>query len=99
VSSAAERVAVAADAAHRLPEPLAEPRTTSAASKTSTARAVDRELADAAMRRISGGGALARAAYGALAAAAQELLTEGTATYAAGGVSNEALAAALAARA
>lgn len=39
------------------------------------------DLAAAGVRRVSTGGALARAAYGALVAAAQELQTAGTSTY------------------
>lgn len=38
-------------------------------------------LAEAGVRRVSTGGALAFAAYGALAAAGRELLTNGTSTY------------------
>ncbi len=40
------------------------------------------ELAEIGVRRISTGGFLARAAYGALVAAAQELLATGTSEYA-----------------
>jgi 2-methylisocitrate lyase-like PEP mutase family enzyme len=40
------------------------------------------ELASAGVRRVSTGGALARAAYGALLEAAHELLEQGTSTYA-----------------
>lgn len=40
-----------------------------------------RELTDAGVRRISTGGALGFAAYGALAAGARELLERGTATF------------------
>ena len=40
------------------------------------------DLASAGVRRVSTGGALARAAYGALLSAAQELLETGTSTYA-----------------
>jgi 2-methylisocitrate lyase-like PEP mutase family enzyme len=43
------------------------------------------ELAALGVRRISTGGALARAAYSAMMAGALELLTDGTSTYAAGG--------------
>lgn len=39
------------------------------------------ELEEVGVRRVSTGGALAFAAYGALAAAARELLTAGTSTY------------------
>ena len=46
------------------------------------------------MRRVSTGGSLAGAAYGALTAGARELLADGTSGYAAGGVSNDVLAAA-----
>ena len=49
------------------------------------------ELASVGVRRVSTGGLLARAAYGALLAGAQELLSAGTSTYAAGGLSPEAL--------
>jgi 2-methylisocitrate lyase-like PEP mutase family enzyme len=49
------------------------------------------ELESVGVRRVSTGGALARAAYGALLAAAQELLTDGTSSYAAGAVSSAAL--------
>jgi 2-methylisocitrate lyase-like PEP mutase family enzyme len=52
------------------------------------------ELASVGVRRVSTGGALARAAYGALTAAAQELLAEGTSSYAADGLSRDALQAA-----
>ena len=52
------------------------------------------ELAAAGVRRVSTGGALARAAYGALAAGARELLDQGTSTYSAAGLSNDALRAA-----
>jgi 2-methylisocitrate lyase-like PEP mutase family enzyme len=52
------------------------------------------ELAEAGVRRVSTGGALARAAYGALVAGAHELLTDGTSRYAAAGVPNDVLAAA-----
>jgi 2-methylisocitrate lyase-like PEP mutase family enzyme len=54
------------------------------------------ELASAGVRRVSTGGSLARSAYGALLAGAQELLAEGTSTYAASGFSGEALQAAFA---
>jgi 2-methylisocitrate lyase-like PEP mutase family enzyme len=52
------------------------------------------ELASVGVRRVSTGGALARAAYSALFAGAQELLREGTSGYAADGLSSDALAAA-----
>jgi 2-methylisocitrate lyase-like PEP mutase family enzyme len=52
------------------------------------------ELAAAGVRRVSTGGSLARAAYGALVAGAHELLADGTSRYAASGVSNDVLAAA-----
>lgn len=42
------------------------------------------ELADVGVRRVSTGGALALTAYGALRAAARELLDQGTSTYRAG---------------
>ena len=54
------------------------------------------ELAAAGVRRVSTGGSLARAAYGALMAGARELLADGTSRYAAGGVSNDVLAEAFA---
>jgi 2-methylisocitrate lyase-like PEP mutase family enzyme len=54
------------------------------------------ELAAAGVRRVSTGGALARAAYGALVAGARELLADGTSRYAAAGVPNDVLAAAFA---
>ncbi len=53
------------------------------------------ELASVGVRRVSTGSALARSAYGALVAGAQELLGGGTSRYATGGVTNEALEAAL----
>jgi 2-methylisocitrate lyase-like PEP mutase family enzyme len=49
------------------------------------------ELASVGVRRVSTGGALARAAYGALLAGAQELLSEGTSRYAAGAAPSAAL--------
>ncbi len=49
------------------------------------------ELASVGVRRVSTGGALARGAYGALLAGAQELLSEGTSRYAAGAASSAAL--------
>jgi 2-methylisocitrate lyase-like PEP mutase family enzyme len=45
------------------------------------------ELADVGVRRVSTGGALAFAAYGAMAAAARELLSDGTSTYIGRGLS------------
>jgi 2-methylisocitrate lyase-like PEP mutase family enzyme len=45
------------------------------------------ELADVGVRRVSTGGALAFAAYGAMTAAANELLSEGTSTYIGRGLS------------
>jgi 2-methylisocitrate lyase-like PEP mutase family enzyme len=53
------------------------------------------ELASVGVRRVSTGGALARAAYGALLSGAQELRDEGTARYAAHRAANDALNAAL----
>jgi 2-methylisocitrate lyase-like PEP mutase family enzyme len=52
------------------------------------------KLASVGVRRVSTGSLLARAAYGALLAGAQELLADGTSAYTAGGVSSEALKAA-----
>jgi len=52
------------------------------------------ELAAAGVRRVSTGGALARASYGALLAGARELLAEGTSRYSAAGAPSEALRAA-----
>jgi 2-methylisocitrate lyase-like PEP mutase family enzyme len=49
------------------------------------------ELAAAGVRRVSTGSALAGAAYGALTAAARELLTDGTSGYTAGNVSRDLL--------
>lgn len=49
------------------------------------------ELAAAGVRRVSTGGALARASYGALLAGARELLAEGTSRYSAAGAPSEAL--------
>lgn len=46
------------------------------------------ELASAGVRRVSTGGALAMAAYGALMRGARELLEEGTSTYASGVISD-----------
>jgi len=53
------------------------------------------ELASAGVRRVSTGGALARAAYGALLAAAQELRDEGRSGYAARTVSSDEIESAL----
>ena len=53
------------------------------------------ELAAVGVRRVSTGSLLAGAAYGALAAAARELLAHGTSTYAANNVSRETLEQAL----
>ena len=49
------------------------------------------ELASVGVRRVSTGGLLARAAYGALLAGARELLTDGTSRYAQGALSPEEL--------
>ena len=49
------------------------------------------ELASAGVRRVSTGGALARAAYGALLEAAQELLEHGTSRYAEHGAPRDTL--------
>jgi 2-methylisocitrate lyase-like PEP mutase family enzyme len=49
------------------------------------------ELASVGVLRVSIGSSLAGAAYGALLAGARELLTDGTSTYAAAGVSRKAL--------
>jgi 2-methylisocitrate lyase-like PEP mutase family enzyme len=54
------------------------------------------ELGSVGVRRVSTGGALARAAYGALVRAARELLEDGTSTYAAGVLSETELEAAFA---
>jgi 2-methylisocitrate lyase-like PEP mutase family enzyme len=54
------------------------------------------ELASVGVRRVSTGSLPAGSAYGALLAAARELLTEGTSRYAENGVSREALRAAFA---
>jgi 2-methylisocitrate lyase-like PEP mutase family enzyme len=51
-------------------------------------------LASVGVQRVSTGGALARSAYGALLAAAQELLANGTSSYSAGGPSSDELEAA-----
>lgn len=53
------------------------------------------ELASLGVRRVSTGGMLARAAYGALVSGARELLSEGTSGYARGAITNDVLAAAL----
>jgi len=52
------------------------------------------ELASAGVRRVSTGGSLAGAAYGALMAGAREVLADGTSHYAKNGVSRDALHAA-----
>jgi 2-methylisocitrate lyase-like PEP mutase family enzyme len=52
------------------------------------------ELASVGVRRVSTGGALARAAYGALVAGARGLLDQGTSSYVAAGVTTETLEAA-----
>jgi 2-methylisocitrate lyase-like PEP mutase family enzyme len=52
------------------------------------------ELGSAGVRRVSTGGALARAAYGAMLVGARELLESGTSTYAKSGASRADLAAA-----
>ena len=49
------------------------------------------ELESVGVRRVSTGGALARAAYGSLLAGAEELLRDGTARYAERGAPREAL--------
>jgi 2-methylisocitrate lyase-like PEP mutase family enzyme len=49
------------------------------------------ELAELGVRRVSTGGPLARAAYGALRRAAQELLGPGTSTYQDDAISNDDL--------
>jgi 2-methylisocitrate lyase-like PEP mutase family enzyme len=49
------------------------------------------ELAELGVRRVSTGGPLARAAYGALRSAAQELLGSGTSTYQDDAISNDDL--------
>jgi 2-methylisocitrate lyase-like PEP mutase family enzyme len=54
------------------------------------------ELASVGVRRVSTGGALARAAYNALLTGARELLGAGTSSYAAGGPLGEVLKAAFA---
>jgi 2-methylisocitrate lyase-like PEP mutase family enzyme len=143
VEVAAERVAVAAEAAHRLPDPLlltgrAEnhlhgiddlddtiarviayrdagadvvyaPGLRGRDQIASLVAAVGvpvnvlalpggppvAELAAAGVRRVSTGGSLARAAYGAMLVGARELLTEGTSHYAEAGVSSEELSSAL----
>ena len=52
------------------------------------------ELAALGVRRVSTGGGLARAAYGALLSAARELQTAGTTTYLDSAISGQALDAA-----
>ena len=52
------------------------------------------ELASVGVRRVSTGGSLAAAAYGALLEGARELLADGTSTYTSRGVTGEALRAA-----
>lgn len=52
------------------------------------------ELASVGVRRVSTGGSLAGAAYGALMAGAREVLADGTSHYAKNGVSRDALHAA-----
>jgi 2-methylisocitrate lyase-like PEP mutase family enzyme len=52
------------------------------------------ELASVGVRRVSTGGALASAAYGALLEGARELLADGTSTYTSRGIAGEALRAA-----
>jgi 2-methylisocitrate lyase-like PEP mutase family enzyme len=139
VGAAAERVAIAAQAAHRLPEPMlltgraenhirgvddlgdtiarllayrdagADVVYTPGLHELDQIAAVVEavgipvnvlllangptvaELASVGVRRVSTGGALAGSAYGALEAAARELLADGTSRYADGGVSREAL--------
>jgi len=49
------------------------------------------ELADAGVRRVSTGGLLASAAYGALVGGARELLAEGTSRYGEAGVPRDVL--------
>ena len=56
------------------------------------------ELASVGVRRVSTGGALAAAAYGALHAGALELLGDGTSSYAQGGVPGDVLRAAFGSR-
>jgi 2-methylisocitrate lyase-like PEP mutase family enzyme len=53
------------------------------------------ELANVGVRRVSIGGSLARAAYGALVDGAQEILRQGTSSYAQKGASRDALQKAL----
>jgi len=143
VRTAAERVAVAAEAAHRLPDPLvltarAENHihgrddlddtiarliayrdagadvvyAPGLADLGQIAAVVETigvpvnvlalpngpsvaELASVGVRRVSTGGALARAAYGALVSGARELLDQGTSSYVAAGISSETLKSAL----
>jgi 2-methylisocitrate lyase-like PEP mutase family enzyme len=52
------------------------------------------DLASIGVRRVSTGGALARAAYGALLAGARELRADGTSSYAAGAIPGDELEAA-----
>jgi 2-methylisocitrate lyase-like PEP mutase family enzyme len=54
------------------------------------------ELASLGVRRVSTGGMLARAAYGALVSGAREVLSDGTSSYARGAITNDVLAAAFA---
>jgi 2-methylisocitrate lyase-like PEP mutase family enzyme len=144
IELAAERVALAAEAAHRLPDPLVltgraenhfrgiddlddtiarliayrdagadvvyAPGLSSLDQIAAVVTAVGvpvnvlalpngptvAELASVGVRRVSTGGALARASYGALMAGAAELLDEGTSRYAKTGVANATLAAAFA---
>jgi 2-methylisocitrate lyase-like PEP mutase family enzyme len=140
VEVAAERVAVAAEAAHRLAEPMVltgraenhihgvddpddtiarliayrdagadavyAPGLTDLGQIAAVVEAVQcpvnvlaipgtpllSELASVGVRRISTGSLLASAAYGALVAAARELLADGTSRYAGGAVSRDLLA-------
>ena len=142
IDVAAERVAIAAEAAHRLPDPMVltgraenhirgvddldDTITRLTAYRDAGADAVyapglrdlDQiaavvravgvpvnvlalpngptvaELAAVGVRRVSTGGSLAAAAYGALMAGARELSSDGTSRYAEGGVSRDALQAA-----
>lgn len=142
VAAAAERVGTAADAAHRLPEPMvltarAENHISGVDDLDDTIarliayrdagadavyapglRDIDQiaavvetvgvavnvlalpggptvaELAAVGVCRVSTGGSLAAAAYGALMSGARELLEEGTSRYAESGVSRDALRAA-----
>ncbi len=142
VGLAAERVAIAAEAAHRLPDPLVltgraenhirgvddlddtitrliayrdagadvvyAPGLHDLGQIASVVEAVGvplnvlalasgptvAELASVGVRRVSTGGALAAAAYGALHAGARELLGDGTSSYAQSRVPGDALRAA-----